>query len=96
MIKKIFYIALFYFTPLLSQEFNFLNFPVQESGRIKPLDTYARNQLLIFYGKDYFSDDLEGEKIKAIEWLSSLLYNPSEELNRKIFKISKWDNSPEV
>ena len=96
MIKKIFYITLFCFTPLLSQEFNFLNFPVQESGRIKPLDTYARNQLLIFYGKDYFSDDLEGEKIKAIEWLSSLLYNPSEELNRKIFKISKWDNSPEV
>tara|TARA_Y100001970_G_scaffold293920_1_gene444622 strand:- start:2408 stop:4264 length:1857 start_codon:yes stop_codon:yes gene_type:complete len=96
MIKKIFYITLFCFIPLLSQEFNFLNFPVQESGRIKPLDTYARNQLLIFYGKDYFLDDLEGEKIKAIDWLTNLLHNPSEELSKKIFHISKWDNSPEV
>ena len=25
--------------------------PIQESGRIKPLDTFARNKLLSFYGK---------------------------------------------
>ena len=25
------------------------NIPVQEGGRIKPLDTYARNQALAFY-----------------------------------------------
>ena len=96
---KILRIILYYFlfsTFLLTQEFNLSNFPIQESGRIKPLDTYARNQLLIFYGKDYFKDDVNNEKIKAIDWLQSLLQNPSEELNKKIFYISKWSNSPEV
>ena len=75
----------------------FSHFPIQESGRIKPLDTFARNQLLLFNGKDYLKSDDENEKnITAIEWLIKLLSNPSEELNRKIFHISKWDNSPEV
>jgi len=83
---------------LLAGEFSFPHLPVQESGRIKPLDTYARNQLLIFYGKDYLrsSGDSTDKKIQAIDWLKNLLSNPSEELNRKIFYISKWSNSPEV
>ena len=75
----------------------FSHFPIQESGRIKPLDTFARNQLLLFSGKDYLKADADNEEnISAIEWLIKLLSNPSEELNRKIFHISKWDNSPEV
>ena len=99
MLKKVFNIISCYVlftTFLLSQEFNFSNFPIQESGRIKPLDTYARSQLLIFYGKDYFKNDLTGDKIEAVHWLQNLLANPSEELDRKIFYISKWSNSPEV
>ena len=72
--------------------------PVQEAGRIKPMDTYARNQLLLFYGKQYIDADnnVEGERIEAIDWLISLLKNPYEELNREILYISNWSNSPEV
>ena len=29
-------------------------------------------------------------------WLINLLSNPSEELHREVFYISKWDNSPDV
>jgi len=72
--------------------------PIQESGRVKPLDTYARNQLLLFYGKEYIDadDTPDNIRIEAIDWLISLLKNPSEELKRKIFYISNWSNSPEV
>ena len=70
------------------------NIPIQESGRIKPLDTYARNQLLLLYGKTSYENN--DEKIKAIDWLFNLLVNPFEELDKKIFYISNWENSPEV
>ena len=84
MIKKIFYIALFYFTPLLSQEFNFLNFPVQESGRIKPLDTFARNHLLAFYGKR----TLTNINLSATDWTRPADFDPGS-LVHKIGEILK-------
>ena len=97
MIKKKLNIIFCYFlfaTFLLSQEFNFSNFPIQESGRIKPLDTYARNQLLLIYGEDKIHE--ENKTIQAIDWLINLLVNTEEELKREIFYISSWSNSPEV
>ena len=36
---------------LYANQFAVENIPIQEGGRIKPLDTYARNQALAFYGK---------------------------------------------
>ena len=46
-------IAVILFSSFLFSELNeFSSIPIQESGRIKPLDTYARNQLLLIYGKD--------------------------------------------
>ena len=36
---------------LYANQFSVNNIPIQEGGRIKPLDTYARNQALAFYGK---------------------------------------------
>ena len=38
--------------------------PIQESGRVKPLDTYARNQLLLFYGKEYIDADDTPDNIR--------------------------------
>ena len=72
--------------------------PVLESGRIKPLESFARNQLILFHGKDYISKrhSHNGEKIEAIDWLINLLMNPNEGLNQNIFFISNWSNSPEV
>ena len=72
--------------------------PVLESGRIKPLESFARNQLILFHGKDYISKkhSYNGEKIEAVDWLINLLMNPNEGLNQNIFFISNWSNSPEV
>ena len=88
----------FVFSNWFSQDINISHIPVQESGRIKPLDTYARNQLLLFYGKQHIDakHSLDNERIEAIDWLIKLLKNPGEELNQKIFYISNWSNSPEV
>ena len=100
LLKKVFNIISCYVlfaTFLLSQEFNFSNFPIQESGRIKPLDTYARNLLLLFYGKEYLKEeDADNKKIDAITWLEKLLSDPTNELHQRIFYISSWSNSPEV
>ena len=81
-----------------SPDINISHIPIQESGRVKPLDTYARNQLLLFYGKQYIDakDNPQNQRIEAIDWLINLVKNPSEELNREIFYISNWSNSPEV
>ena len=85
---------LLFFNVLYPSFENFASIPIQESGRIKPLDTYARNQLLLIYGKDEIKED--GIKIEAIEWLLNLLTDTENELNREVFFISSWSNSPEV
>ena len=91
------YIIFFFINLLISANANFVHIPIQEAGRIKPLDTFARNQLLLFSGKDFLKSEIKGEAdLAAIDWLIKLLSNPSEELHRKVFYISKWDNSPDV
>ena len=79
---------------LFSSSNEFSSIAIQESGRIKPLDTYARNQLLLIYGKDKIHE--ENKTIEAIDWLVNLLINTEEELKREVFYISSWSNSPEV
>jgi ABC-type transport system involved in cytochrome c biogenesis permease subunit len=64
----------------------FQHVPILENGRLKPLDTYARNILLRFSGKQSF------QKEKAIAWLARLLFSPGETQNDKIFLI----NNPEI
>ncbi len=36
---------------LLPRDFDYRDIPIHENGRIKPLDTFVRNQLLLIYGK---------------------------------------------
>ena len=58
-------------------EFDFAKFgkiPVLVGGRVKPLDTVARNSLLIIHGKQELR--LEGGKrLSAMQWLSDVLFN---------------------
>ncbi len=60
--------------------------PLLESGRVKPLDTYARNILLQFCGRQTF------ERKPAIEWLAQLLFASDTTRNDKVFLI----NNPQI
>ena len=56
--------------------------PVLENGRIKPLDTYARNILLQLSGRSSF------ERKTAAQWLARLLFDPQSTQGEKIFLIN--------
>ncbi len=58
---------------------------IQESGRIKPLDTYARNVLLQLSGRRSF------DRRPAIDWLAKLLFTPNETRDDKVFLINNSD-----
>ncbi len=54
----------------------FSRLPVLANGRLKPLDTLARNSLLIIRGKQSFKTE-DGRRLQPIEWLMDTLLNPS-------------------
>ena len=56
--------------------------PIQEDGRIKPLDTFARNQLLRFYGKRSTGTDLS-----PIDWLFSIAMDSESSASIPVFNI---------
>jgi len=53
----------------------FATLPVQDQGRIKPLDTFARFTLLKLNGKRSFTSP-EGERLSPVEWLLDCLFYP--------------------
>lgn len=63
--------------------------PVQDEGRIKPLDTVAAFKLLRFNGKRSCRN-LEGATIPPIAWLADCLFRPELARHYKVFRI---DNS---
>ena len=78
--------------PIKSETFNFLHIPIQEEGRIKPLDSFARNQLLKIYGKTSLTIyDQKKYEISAIDWLYAVLRQEPSSLNQSIFKIQNPD-----
>ena len=88
-----FYLRLFFsifllFPSLYGRDFDERDFPIQDGGRIKPLDTFARNQLLALYGKR----SVKHEKLSAIDWFFELILNPEKEVGKKVFNI----RNPEV
>jgi len=92
--KKYFIILCLLLCPIKSEGFSFLHIPIQEEGRIKPLDSFARNQLLKIYGKNkltVYDDDDKKYKISAIDWLFSVLKQEPSSLNQTIFKIENPD-----
>ena len=80
-------ILLFDIRGLHAKDFSEKNIPIQEGGRIKPLDTYARNQALAFYGKR----KIKHEEISAIDWMIDLFIHPEKGLEQKIFNIRSPD-----
>ena len=76
-------IIFFDYKGLNAKDLSEKNIPIQEQGRIKPLDTYARNQALAFYGKR----KIKHEEISAIDWMIDLFIHPEKGLEQKIFNI---------
>ncbi|MCB1120031.1 MAG: cytochrome c biogenesis protein CcsA [Verrucomicrobiae bacterium] len=58
---------------------------IQDKGRLKPLDTYARSQLLLYHGKQTI------DKQKAIDWLLELLIAQDKAYERKVFTVREKD-----
>lgn len=65
---------------------SFGEIPVLLNGRVKPLDTVARNSLMIIRDKQSARTD-EGEKIPAIEWLAEVLFAGPAADERSVFMI---------
>ena len=65
----------------------FKDIPVQQDGRVKPLDTFSRNHLLRFNGKRS-----TGTNLSPSEWLFSMAVNKNDIKSIPIFNI----RNPEV
>ena len=87
-IFKIFLVIIVFGSDVVANDFRFTDIPIQEGGRIKPLDTFARNQALAFYGKR----KIKHENLTAIDWLLNLFTHPEKGLDQQIFNI----RNPEV
>ena len=63
--------------------------PVLEGGRVKPLDSFARNALLVIRGTQ--SLPVEGKTMSATEWLLEAMFKPEAADTKKIFVIDDPD-----
>jgi len=59
---------------------------IMESGRIKPLDTFAQNMLKQFSGRSRYRQD------SAVQWLARVLFTPEQSYDDKVFLVT----NPEV
>ena len=87
---KLLRISLFFVTICVQSlsGFEIGDIPLQDEGRIKPLDTFARNHLLTFYGKRSIKELDMG----ATDWIINLILDPENGRDQKIFNI----RNPEV
>ena len=69
----------------------FAELPVQVGGRIKPLDSVARNTLLILASQQKVETP-EGEILTPIEWFMDLTMMPELADTYRIFKIEFPDD----
>lgn len=68
--------------------YSFGQIPVQQGGRIQPLDSVARNSLMVISGKQEFVDGQNNDKVyKAIDWLLMLWAKPEEANKFRVFRI---------
>lgn len=65
---------------------SFAKITVLDEGRLKPLDTYARNTLLRFSGRNSYN------KQAAINWLAKAMFTPKLTFKDKVFII----DNPEI
>ena len=64
--------------------------PVLVGGRVKPLDTVARNSLLILHGKQTVRL-ASGKKLSAMRWLSDTLFNAAVADEYPVFVVQNAD-----
>ncbi|MFW5883522.1 MAG: hypothetical protein ACOCVG_04065, partial [Verrucomicrobiota bacterium] len=64
----------------------FAELPVQLGGRIKPLDSVARNNLLILSERQSVETP-SGQELSATEWMAEMAMNPEEANTYKVFKL---------
>jgi len=74
-------------------DFDFAEFgkiPLLVGGRVKPLDTVARNSLLIIHGKQELR--LEGGRhLSAMQWLTDVLFNAAVADQYPVFVVQNAD-----
>ncbi|MGL1935974.1 MAG: cytochrome c biogenesis protein CcsA [Fibrobacterales bacterium] len=63
---------------------------IQNEGRYKPLDSYARHMLLEYSGKSTIK--IEGEKYSALDWMNMVIFNHPLASSTQCFLI----NNPQV
>ena len=64
----------------------FSRIPVLRGGRVKPIDSVARNTLLVLRNKRTALDE-QGNKVPAINWFAEVLFNPVQADKLKTFLI---------
>jgi len=65
--------------------------PVMYEGRIKPLDTLARNSMLIISGGKQTFVDEEGKTQPAIRWLLDVITDSPHDREHKVFRIENLE-----
>ena len=74
-------------------DFDFSKFgeiPVLVGGRVKPLDTVARNSLLIIHGKQELRLE-SGKRLSAMQWLTDVLFNAPVADQYPVFVVQNAD-----
>ena len=64
--------------------------PVLVGGRVKPLDTVARNSLLIIHGKQELRLE-SGKRLSAMQWLTDVLFNAPVADRYPVFVVQNAD-----
>jgi ABC-type transport system involved in cytochrome c biogenesis permease subunit len=64
--------------------------PVLEGGRLKPLDTVARNNLVLFRGKQT-ALDTEGRRLQPLQWLADVLFDQATAASHRVFRVDNPD-----
>ncbi len=67
----------------------FGNLPILEGGRVKPLDSLARNSLLVIHSRQGFRHD--GRMVGPDEWILDVLFRPQVADQQPIFVIDDPD-----
>lgn len=86
------YLAAGFFTARTSGPMDleaFGRIPVSAEGRTKPLDSFARNSMMIMSGRQTVSG--EGGQRPAIEWLANALARPEYAADQAVFRIDHPD-----
>jgi ABC-type transport system involved in cytochrome c biogenesis permease subunit len=75
--------------PTGTPERMFGDFPALNGGRVKPLDTLARNSLLLLSGKQ--TARINSRPVSATTWLMEMFFHPSIADNVPVFEIDDPD-----